>query len=44
MMTLRECVRRFTRLPQIFVIDDGREFESTYFETLLARYECMKKT
>ena len=44
MMTLRECVRRFSRLPQIFVIDGGREFESTYFETLLARYECMKKT
>ncbi|MGB7745236.1 MAG: DDE-type integrase/transposase/recombinase, partial [Terracidiphilus sp.] len=44
MMTLRECVRRFSRLPQIFVIDGGREFESTYFETLLARYECTKKT
>jgi len=26
------------------VVDGGREFESTYFETLLARYECMKKT
>lgn len=44
MMALRECVRRFNRLPQIFVVDGGREFESTYFETLLARYECTKKT
>ena len=36
--------RTLSRLPQIFVIDGGREFESTYFETLLARYECTKKT
>jgi len=43
-MALRECVRRFSRLPQILVVDGGREFESTYFETLLARYECTKKT
>lgn len=44
MMILRECVRRLGRLPQILVVDGGREFESTYFETLLARYECTKKT
>jgi putative transposase len=44
MMVLRECVRRFGRLPQILVVDGGREFQSTYFETLLARYECTKKT
>lgn len=44
MMVLRECVRRFNRLPQILVVDGGREFDSTYFETLLARYECTKKT
>jgi len=44
MMILRECVRRHTRLPQIIVVDGGREFESLYFETLLARYECTKKT
>src|SRR5664280_2092275 len=44
MMALRECVRRFSRLPQILVVDGGREFGSTYFETLLARYECTKKT
>jgi transposase InsO family protein len=44
MMILRECVRRHARLPQIIVIDGGAEFQSTYFETLLARYECIKKT
>jgi hypothetical protein len=37
MMILRECVRRHGRLPQIIVIDGGAEFQSTYFETLLAR-------
>ncbi|MGH7839285.1 MAG: transposase, partial [Candidatus Binataceae bacterium] len=44
MMVLRECVRRFGRFPQIVVVDGGREFQSTYFEALLARYECTKKT
>lgn len=44
MMILRECVRRHARLPQIVVIDGGPEFQSTYFESLLARYECIKKT
>jgi putative transposase len=43
MMVLRECVRRHARLPQIIVVDGGREFQSVYFETLLARYECTKK-
>lgn len=44
MMAMRECVRRFSRIPQILIVDGGREFQSTYFETLLARYECTKKT
>ena len=44
MMVLRECVRRHTRLPQTMVVDGGKEFESIYFETLLARYECTKKS
>jgi transposase InsO family protein len=44
MMILRECVHRHRRLPQIVVVDGGAEFESVYFETLLARYECTKKT
>jgi hypothetical protein len=37
-------VRRLARLPQILVIDGGTEFQSVYFETLLARYEVTKKT
>lgn len=43
MMVLRECVRRHQRLPQILVVDRGREFSSIYFETLLAYYETTKK-
>ena len=43
MMILRDCVRRHSRLPQTVVLDGGPEFQSTYFETLLARYECTKK-
>lgn len=44
MMVLRECVQRYARLPQTMVMDGGKEFESIYFETLLARYECTKKS
>jgi transposase InsO family protein len=43
MMVLREGVRRYHRLPQIVVVDGGAEFESTYFETLLAHYQSTKK-
>lgn len=44
MMTVRECVRRHGRLSQMLVLDGGKEFDSIYFETLLARCEVMKKT
>ena len=44
MMILRECVRRHSRLPEILVVDGGKEFDSIYFETLLARCEVTKKT
>jgi putative transposase len=44
MMIMRECVRRFGRLPQIVVVDGGKDFSSTYFETLLAWFECTKKS
>jgi putative transposase len=44
MMIIRECVGRYSRLPQIFVVDNGAEFGSVYFETILARYECIKKS
>ena len=43
MMVLRECVRRHHRLPQILVMDGGREFRCTYFETLLAYYRITSK-
>lgn len=43
MMVLRICVQRHGRLPQIVVTDNGKEFHSTYFETLLALFECTLK-
>lgn len=43
MMIMRDCVRRYGRLPQTIVVDNAPEFSSTYFETLLAFYECTKK-
>lgn len=42
MMVLRECVRRYSRLPKHLVVDGGKEFGSTYFETLLALYKVGK--
>lgn len=44
MMALRLCVQRFNRFPQSVVVDGGKEFHSVYFDTLLARYHCIKKT
>jgi transposase InsO family protein len=44
LLALRECVRRHERLPETVVVDGGPEFSSVYFETLLARYGCAKKT
>lgn len=42
MMVLRECVRRHGRLPDKIVVDRGKEFESIYFETLLAFFGISK--
>jgi putative transposase len=42
MMVLRECVRRHGRLPQTLVVDGGADFNSTYFEALLAFYTITK--
>ncbi|MCU5596205.1 TnsA endonuclease N-terminal domain-containing protein [Bacillus wiedmannii] len=44
MMVMRECVRRHSRLPQTVVVDNGKEFSSVYFETLLAYFEVTKKS
>ncbi|MED4853035.1 DDE-type integrase/transposase/recombinase [Caldifermentibacillus hisashii] len=43
MMTLRGCVKRYSRLPKILVVDGGKEFSSTYFETFLAYYKVQKQ-
>ncbi|MEO1560062.1 MAG: TnsA endonuclease N-terminal domain-containing protein, partial [Cyanobacteria bacterium J06632_19] len=44
MMGLRILVQRFNRFPSTLVVDGGKEFHSIYFDTLLARYHCTKKT
>jgi putative transposase len=43
MMVLRICVQRFERFPQSIVVDGGKEFQSVYFESLLAQYRCTTK-
>ncbi len=43
MMALRICVQRFERFPETIVVDRGSEFDSVYFETLLATFNCTKK-
>jgi putative transposase len=44
MMILRLCVKNHGRLPQNVVVDNGSEFHSTYFETLLATFsKTLKK-
>jgi putative transposase len=42
MMVIRECVRRHERLPQILVVDGGSDFNSIYFESLLAFHNVTK--
>jgi putative transposase len=44
MMILRICVKRWNRLPQILVVDGGKEFQSVYFEAFLAYYGITKRT
>ena len=44
MRVIRDCVRRHNRLPQTVVIDNGKEFESVYFEALLANFSLHKKS
>jgi putative transposase len=42
LMVLRLCVRRFGRLPTAITVDGGSEFQSIYFEQLLALYRVRK--
>src|SRR5207237_4401799 len=37
MMAFRLCVQRYGRLPQELVVDQGPEFGSVYFQSLLTR-------
>lgn len=39
LMVLRNCVKRHGRLPESIVVDGGKEFASTYFETACALYK-----
>ncbi|HXG28616.1 MAG TPA: DDE-type integrase/transposase/recombinase [Nevskiales bacterium] len=43
MMVLRDCVRRYGRLPQFVVTDRGAEFLGAYFQTLLAAFRRSQK-
>ena len=43
LMVLRLCVQRHGRLPQNIVVDNGPEFRSIWFDTVLARYRITKK-
>lgn len=42
MMVIRDCVRRHGRVPQFIVVDNGKDFQSTYFDRLLAALHCHK--
>lgn len=43
MMVIRECVKKFTRLPKTFIVDGGKDFQSIYFDKLLATHNLSKK-
>ncbi len=43
MMVIRDCVRRHSRVHQIIVCDQGSEFNSVYWEQLLALLRVSKK-
>lgn len=43
MMVIRECVKNYSRLPNNIVVDGGKEFDSVYFESLLAMHRVHKK-
>ncbi|MGB5689569.1 MAG: transposase family protein, partial [Woeseiaceae bacterium] len=42
MMIIRECVRRWGRLPNKLVVDRGPDFRSTYFDRLLSGFNVGK--
>lgn len=44
MAVIRNCVHRHNRIPKTIVVDQGSDFESLYFEALLARMGTHKKS
>jgi len=42
LMVLRLCVKRYGQLPTAITVDGGPEFQSVYFEQLLALYRVRK--
>lgn len=44
MAVIRHSVQRHGRIPKTIVVDQGSDFESLYFEALLARLETHKKS
>lgn len=44
MMVIRNAVIRHHRIPKTIVVDQGSDFESAYFERLLARLKSHKKS
>jgi len=44
MAVIRAALRRHGRIPKSIVVDQGSDFESIFFEVLLARLECHKKS
>ncbi len=44
MAVIRHALKQHGRIPKTIVVDQGKDFESAYFESLLARLECHKKS
>jgi putative transposase len=42
MMLIRDCVKRHGRVPQFIIVDKGKDFQSSYFDQLLAALERHK--
>jgi len=43
-LVLRDCAMRWRRLPETIVVDNGKEFDSVYFEACLARLGIHKQS
>lgn len=44
MAVIRDMVRRHERFPEALLVDGGKEFESLYFEQLVAQHQCIPKS